>query len=87
MGGRLCWCVFVCGLCRWDMVVHACVHVCVMYTYAGNICLVVSGSASAHVFHMCFIGAWCSCGCGCGCGCQWVCMGNFLPIQEDTVVV
>ena len=53
MGGRLCWCVFVCGLRRWDVVVHACVHVYVMYTYAGNICLVVSGSASAHVFHMC----------------------------------
>ena len=45
---------------------RGCVHVCVMYTYAGYICLVVSGSVSAHVFHMCE--------CGCGCECQLVCM-------------
>jgi hypothetical protein len=64
--------VHVCFICVSQVLgavlgVGVCMYACA-YTYA----FFVSESASTHVFHMCFIGAWCQCVCVCVCVC--VCM-------------
>ena len=56
-----------------------------MFACAYKYAFRVSGRAGTHVFHMCFIGAWCCC--ECGCVCVSVCMRVHIHMHSLLVEV